>query len=219
MKLLTSQKDYIYDLIENKGISPSQFEFKERRSEKSPGQYATILEYKNSDFFFSFETHPSNKESHFSIYCPGVSAYKEYKNPGSWTLQQDYIEMWLDNLVKEINTPDKWSRLNAEIESIKINFDDDTTKFSVHEYEDLQARIEILKLKISETGLLEEQISVINNKLDHLTELAKDLNKFDWKGLFIGTIISIVIQLGVTHENAIVLWDAIKQVFNNILLP
>jgi hypothetical protein len=67
--------------------------------------------------------------------------------------------------------------------------------------------------------LLTVQETAIANQLDHLMELAKELNKFDWKSLFIGTISSIIIQLGVTKENAHELWSLIKKVFNNFFLP
>ena len=53
----------------------------------------------------------------------------------------------------------------------------------------------------------------IKNQLERLTLLAVDLGKFDWKNLFVGTIMSIIIQLGVNKENANLIWLAIKQMF------
>lgn len=219
MKLLPSQKDILFDLIVQVGLSPSQFEFGEIASKKSSGKKATKLKFVNSEYYFLFETGIKSTKSHLAVFCPGETAHTVSEYPGSWDLQLNYVRQWLRNLVKEINSPNKWDRLKKEIEGIKIKFDNDEDKFSVHEYEDLQKRVLALKQGLTTIGLLDGQVNIINEKLDHLTELAKEMNKFDWKSLFIGTIISIVIQLGVTQNNARLLWDLIKQVFNNYLLP
>ena len=51
MKLLISQKDQLFDLIEKSGLSPSQFEFTESISRLGAKQKATTLTFKNSDYF------------------------------------------------------------------------------------------------------------------------------------------------------------------------
>jgi len=219
MKLLTSQKDILFDLIETAGLSPSQFEFEEIPSKMYYGEKATLLKYKNSDFYFRFETGSNNTTSHYAIYCPGESAHTENNHPGSWDIQLGYVEEWLSNLSREINSLNKWDRLKHEIKSIRIKLGNDEDKFSAQEYTDLKKRMTILKQGVKTIGLLPDQINTINDRLDYLTGLAEEMNKFDWKGLFIGTIISIIIQLSVSVENAETLWALIKKVFNNYLLP
>ena len=219
MKLLTSQKDTLFDIIESNGLTPSQFEFTETISRLGAKQKATNLKYKDSDYFFSFESDPKRNDTHFAIFCPGTSTFIERNGTGLWEYQLNRFRTWLSNLSREIHTPNKWERLEIELSSISFRIDNDSDKFSVTEYEDLKNRMLNLKQQTGTIGLLPDQVDAINSKLDHLTELAKDLNKFDWKGLFVGTIISMVIQLGVTPENTESLWSIIKIVFNNYLLP
>lgn len=219
MKLLISQKDTLFEFIERAGLSPAQFDFQETSGYFSVEEMATRLIFKNSEFYYSFETYPNSLTSHFAIFCPGRSAHTEQENPGSWNVQLKYVNVWLYNLVREINTPNKWDRLNKEIKGIGFNFENNEDKFTVGEYEDLKQRISTLQISINSIGLLPEHVEAINAKLDHLTDMAKEMNKFDWKGLFVGTIIAIIIQLNVNPENAQVLWTLIKQVFNNLLLP
>lgn len=219
MKLLISQKDTIYDLIESAGLSPSQFELIEIKSEISPGEIASKLVFKNSDYFFAFENHPNTFMVFYSVFCPGGSEYVVHLNSSTWQRQQASVRQWLSNLLREIHTPNKWERLSQEIAEISVNFIDGEGKFSVREFEELQQKISALQEKINELGLLPEQLSAISNKLDHLTDLAKDMNKFDWKSLFIGTLVSIIIQLTITPENARSLWELVKQIFENALLP
>ncbi len=159
------------------------------------------------------------KTSHYAIFSPGNDNFAEQNYPGTWEYQLQYAFRWLTNIFREINSTNKWDRLYKEIAEIKINYENDEGKFSATEYEELKHKIDSLKNGITSINLLPEQLAAINTKLDHLTLLAKDMNKFDWKGLFVGTIISIIVQLSVTPENAKSLWALIKQVFSNYLLP
>jgi hypothetical protein len=219
MKLLPSQKDELYNFIEEVGFSPMQFDFEERLSRFSPHQKATILMLKNSDYFFSFDTNRNSSTEHFAFYCPGQEAHTENAFTQSWVSQKNCFGRWLNYLKRELETPNKWERLNKEIQSLKFNLIPEEGKFTVNEYEELKSKLLILTGQISNSKLPIDQINIINDKIDHLTDLAKDMNKFDWKSLFIGTIVSLIIQLGLTQENAQLIWQYIKMTFNNYLLP
>ena len=205
-------------MIESYHLSPNQFEFSEGASKNLFEEKVTLLKYKQSEYYFLFDT-GSNTSGHYAFFCPGNSEHTEKGYPQNWSGQLGYVENWLRCLIREINTPNKWERLKYEVDSLNINFEYSEDKFSYIEYEDLQKRMFVLKQGISKSDLLEEQIKVINDKLDHLTEMAKEMSKFDWKSLFIGTIVSIVIQLAVNQENAKNLWILIKQIFNTYMLP
>lgn len=219
MRLLKSQKDTLYDLIERNGLSPFQFEFVESNSKMTQNKICTTLKFKDSDFFFTFETIGNSEQPHYSIYSPGEFNYEDTHYPGYWHPQFQKVNDWLVYLKREINTPNKWERLKTEMAEIIMTSNSDNSKFTASEFEDLNTKIVTLKMGLQSIGLLPEQLSVFNNKLDYLVSQAKDMNKFDWKSLFIGTVISIIIQLSVTQENARALWNLIRRIFNNFLLP
>lgn len=135
-----------------------------------------------------------------------------------WSKGTGYIYNWLECLRKEINAVNKWDNLLKEIEYIKFAPSDDNSKFTHQEYLELTNKIDQIKSALDTIPLLEERQLAVINQLNHLTELAKDLNKFDWKNLFIGTIISIITQLYVSKENATKLWTLIKTIFSNLFL-
>lgn len=218
MKLLITQKDRIYDLVEKSGLAPSQFEFKEQDSQYSY-ERATTLHLKNSEFYFSFDTELGENQGYIVKFCPASNSHTDSSHPYNWDEQIKIFKEWLSYLKREINSPNKWERLKTEIQSINLNFENDQGKFSVQEYNDLQNKIIELKLGITKIDLLEDQMNTLNIKLDQLIESAKEMNKFDWKSLFVGTIISIIIQLSVSPENTKQIWDMIKNIFNNYLLP
>ena len=218
MKLLLSQKDELFLSIERAGLSPFQFDFQEVPSQIAFGQIGTRLNLKGTEYYFIFETSNDSLGNHFAMFCPGASVHTGREYTGTWEKQKDRFYGWLLWLLREINSPNRWERLNKEIAELDIKYEDESSKFSVHEFEEVQANIITLKQNIISIGLTSEQFNTINNKLDNLTQLAKEMNKFDWKSLFIGTIVSIVIQLGVTPENAKTLWQMIKQSFHSYFL-
>ncbi len=129
--------------------------------------------------------------------------------------------LWLDSLKRELTTPNKWERLLKEVNNanIKISNSDDEGNFSYLEYTDIVKRMELLNNKITTLFLPLNQQKIIIDKLNQLITIAQNLNKVNWKNLFVGTIISIIIQLEVSRENAAELWELIRQVFHNFFLP
>jgi hypothetical protein len=220
MKLLTSQKNILFELIQKTEFSPLNFEFKDIPSEKYMGQPATELRLKKTDYFFRFETGPRSISDHHAVFAPGLNTFTEELYSNDWDVQVKIVKDWLRNLSREISSPNKWERLQNEIKHINITNDIDSNeeKFTVTEFEELEQRINTLKSEIIKIELTESQINTINSKLDHLTTLAKVMNRFDWKSLFIGTIISIIIQLEVNPNNAKLLWSYIRSIFSNYFL-
>ncbi|MDQ3021320.1 MAG: hypothetical protein M3R36_12235 [Bacteroidota bacterium] len=214
MKLLLTQKNQLFDLIELEGLSPIQFNIIETENRLG---LSTRFEYANSGFFL-FESEISDFLSHV-IYSPGDFTFQSGTNTKDWNENIKHFRGWLNYLKREINAPDKWGKLQSEIENLNLIGAEDEDKFSASEYEQLKVKMETLKKKISELSLNPKQSEIINSKLDYLTMIALTLNKFDWKSLFIGTIISIIIQSSISPENSKALWLLIKGIFNNYFLP
>lgn len=217
MKLLNIQRNELFDNITAYGLSPSQFTLSEINSTMSENEIATVLRLNNSKFYFMFETYQS--ENHYLYFSPGQGKYTGENLAEDWDEVISCFHEWLNVLFQEITAEDKWTRLENEVKGLKINFTDDQDKFSANEYIHLKEQISTLKDGVQKIGLTQEQTQAIINKLDHLTELATEMNKFDWKSMFIGTIVSIIIQLSVTPQNAMTLWTLIKQVFSTFILP
>ncbi len=217
MKLLQSQKNQIFELLEKSDLSPSLFEIRDTRSLNSK-IVNTKLTFKNSDFYYVFGNSRDLKNSHHAIFSPGNTTYREEKHVIGWESQLIVFNKWIEYLKREINAPDKWKRLDEEINNLGFHFEQDEDKFSYQEFEEISIKVNILRERLAKLDLLENQIVVIDSKLDLLVESAKTMKKFDWRSLFVGTFISIIIQLKVNQENAALIWSLIKDVFNEYLL-
>lgn len=217
MKLLTSQKDLLFEVIqENDFFSHNQFEFIEQ---DMMGEYRTRIEYKlNRLFYFVFNDSDSVNQLYVS-YSPGDEQFIDSSTRINWNSALAYFDNWLYYLQREITAPNLWDKFKTEISGISYQNDFNNQKFSFAEYTEISQKIDQLKSSLSSIPFILNQQEVIISRLDHLDETAKDLGKFDWINLFVGTIISVVIQLNVTPANANALWDLIKKVFNNYFLP
>lgn len=216
MKLLLSQKNELYTVIEeSECLTPKQFSLTETQNDR--GGFASI-NLKESDYTFRIFKDENYAKSFFVNYIPGLGTYNEASERINWEGIIDYFHEWIGNIARELNEPNKWERLEQEISSSRISSNLDNSKFTFREYEQLKSKTIVLSQNLSSIPLLVQQQTAIKKELERITELAKDLGKFDWLNLFIGTIMSIVIQLNVTKENAALLWDLIKSSFSGYFL-
>jgi hypothetical protein len=217
MKLLTSQKNSIFELIEEVDFfSHNQFELIEK---DITGVYHTHIEYKtNKDFYFRF-IDSNYVNSLFVNYSPGDEQMMDATTNITWSQTLNIFDNWLYYLQREVTSPNLWQQFKTEISDIKYINNFNNQQFSFSEYTEISGKIDVLINNLSSIPLILDQQNEIILRLEHLNEKAKDLGKFDWINLFVGTIISVVIQLNVTPDNANAIWDLIKRVFNNYFLP
>lgn len=131
---------------------------------------------------------------------------------------------WLKDTVKEyfdeMLLPDHWQQLNAEktiISGAEIN-SDDISKFSANEKQQLKLSINEFRLLILKTYRpTPDEIKVIDSRLEYLAESLERLNKIDWRGLAISTVMSISIALSLDTEKGKLLFGLFKQVFAKVL--
>lgn len=219
MKLLVSQKNKLFDIIEKNGLTPGLFEYNEIFYREG-GVVTTKITLKNNSFHFSISS--ENKGRAFRIICsPGNVMYEDLYLGEYWLQLEDAYNKWLGYLKREMQLEDKWEKLNNEIQSLQLYKEGNdflNSKFTVPEYLEIKQKIFQLKDGIARLELLPEQIALLNDKLDLVLDMTTQLGRFDWKSLFIGTIVSIIIQLGVTQDNAKAIWALIKQVFHNYFI-
>ncbi|KAA5531886.1 hypothetical protein [Paenimyroides baculatum] len=216
MKLLQSQKNSLFEIIEsNDFFSHNQFELVEI---DSSGNFKTSIVFKsNRTFYFAFYA-SEFRNNLFVNYSPGDEQVLDSSSDISFDQALDYFIEWLHYLKREVNAPNLWEKFKSEISEIHFLNNFDNERFSFYEYLEINSKIELLKENISTIPLILNQQNEIILRLDHLSETAKELGKFDWINLFIGTIMSVLIQLNVTPESANALWELIKRIFNNYFL-
>jgi hypothetical protein len=180
MKLLLSQKNEIYDYIENYGLSPNLFEIIDAASMEAGN---TIIKLKNSSFYCRLSMH-KDKHIVFVTYSPASELYEktDYIDT-AWSSLFSTIKTWISCIQREISQIDKWIRLKEEISYINLSKEEENNKFTALEYQELKTKMIQLKVEIKTIGLTEIQYNSLESKIDLLIEKATHLGKFDWKSI------------------------------------
>lgn len=219
MKLLTTQKDEIYDLIVKQQLSPSQFKFSEIPSVTGHSNVATKLFYKdNPDFFFIFDSGAQAMNPHWCMYAPAGDRFEKREYPGGWSGIRVNIEKWLTFLKREIESENKWQKLEEELNKFNFKFENNNDQFSVVEYEEICMKIDLIKERIPTLGLEAGQLNRIEKSLDYLKDKAKVMGKFDWKTLFVGTVVNLALDLAMPTETINAFIKLIKDTLNQLFL-
>lgn len=214
MRLLTSQKNELFNLINSGGFSPSQFNLSEKSAqgvERINIQFRTVVE-------FRFRISDSDRHEFYLSYSPGQSKFTESRFAESWIQVTKYFEDWLDNINRELTQEDLWLSMEHMVASVGLHGDTNNEKFTVQQYLLITERMKSLQQGISALSLPEDQIKTINKKLDHLLEQAKTFGKFDWQAQFIGGLITLIVALTISPEVGKQIFELVRQFFNQILL-
>jgi hypothetical protein len=103
---------------------------------------------------------------------------------------------WLSTIEQEHTTPDLWASITAGKELLQGD-PEDRGGFSRSERKQLsQALRQIEEFIVGQTGAIGPQRDDIAESINHLDDAASRLTKKDWKILFVGGLISLLIAIG-----------------------
>lgn len=221
LTMLKSYKNGFIDIIQRNSFEPSEFKRYEKEVDNHP---AFILQLGNSPLFFMTRT---NSEDYHELDLRYIKFAPDYPKTGyypehAWTNISDVYEVfenWLHNDVKcyldEIDAPDLWGQIEG-----RHLFDEDPMSnrsdraFDKAEKERVRAALIHFKHLVEiEFKPSQDQLEVIYDRLDYLSEALDRLNKVDWQGLAVSTVISISIALSLDTERGKSLFQVFKQAF------
>jgi hypothetical protein len=86
------QKEEIVQVIENKGLNPSAFQWVESPSSIAPNTTISSLVHRATGYYFTFDF---LNDLHFNERRPGNDSPSDTRYPGSWEHQFKYFFEWL----------------------------------------------------------------------------------------------------------------------------
>jgi len=219
MHLLKSQHNDIFDLIIQAGLSPSQFTIGKVQDPVTilSGFEKTRISVAESEYFLEFAI---EQGKHIVRLAPGSQKFTEaYQIKSEWSEKRKYVSLWLQNLKREIDQPDKWADFLKSAQGIEWDLtSSDNERFTYQEVEEIIASKERAKIRIAELHLPPEQLRLIEERLDYIAEKAKSLGKVDWKNIMLGTLVALIVQLALPPETTKALWLILKEAFQRIIL-
>lgn len=221
-KLLRSQKNELFAVVQKKGLKPSEFEWVIINSICTTNLKTPKLVHQPTEHYYIFDL---KIEKHWTEYSPGgVDKWKVRRYPSSWDNQLKYFNTWLDLLKNEVE-PDLWEFISKEniFKEISDSANNDYP-FNIEEQEYISTRLhEIERCLISTQNLSEKHEEFVKARLNYLEEASKRQIRRDWMHTMIGVLFSIIVGIGMSSLAANELFkfasDSFQNILGNLTLP
>lgn len=188
------QRNQIFEAIKSVGFDPGQFDLVDSGSE-------VTIKHKWSASCFIVKRE--------SAYYVGQSLVGDGAvwptGPVSWQSLLSRISLWLEEVKRDLNTPDLWAELqrDAELMGAGPSVATKNTPFTADEQREIAERLKSLGKHVSVThSLSTAQIQTLEEKLDYLIDASTRLGRKDWFMAFIGAILGFVFNTPLVAESA-----------------
>lgn len=205
MRITNVEKKELSDIFKDLKLNIFDFE--------ATGEYEQFkIKFKYDYFSFNIV---KQKPSVYLIEYYSVDNKNPVSGPMSWNDLIKNFQFWSQKLVSELNSSTGWESFE-NTNFLDTEFEELNAEFTVTEKLETKQNIIQLKAKIKLLNLAPDKLEIIEHKLDILSAKVDELNKFDWKSLFVGTIASLIMALVIPPEAAGIIWNYIRNSFSNL---
>jgi hypothetical protein len=222
--MLKQHKNQFIPAIQELGLDPAQFSAQELNQE---GETIFEIKLRESQLLFQAKT-TGGSFYHFqyrrATFRPG------YPMSGWSSLVVEFpkvieaFKLWIKNEVQkfidEMILPDLWATIQYDQGLLTDSTLDEhsQSKFSGEEIQQIRLAIQEFHGLITNTfQASQEEAHLIKDRLDYLSKAADRLNRFDWKGIALSTLISISITLSLDTNQGKLLYHLFQQAFQHVL--
>lgn len=220
MELMRSQRNGLLEIIKINGLDPFNFEWDK---EVGKGNIVSFLKYKDTDYLFGIKVSKNDFELFVS---PGFELILQINKVRSWNDVVVSFQQWLFCLEREISQPDLWEELEKiklddfipELDGFEFEEEYAGQEFSYREVVQIQEGINNIRdylVEVSDGNT--EEIKIINQRLDYLTDAVKRMGRTDWKNIFIGVMIDIGINIISDPAQRKIIGQMIQNMFSGIV--
>ena len=200
MALSKKDRNDIFNLIQESGLDPADFD--PPRDDEAGD---TWLEHKpsRSMFLVGPESTPSGVFLRVSKKVGGDPA-------NTFLLDENWlgeVESWLVEIERDLSTPDLWAEFARERDALSgtPHAPEDNTPFTADEQAEIATRLGDVAKYAAESGKYEDdELQVLNAKIDYLIESSKHSRRFDWReqavGAFLSAVVGNVLPQGATMD-------------------
>jgi hypothetical protein len=205
MRITNIQKKELSIIAKRSGLNLFDFE--------TIGEYHEFkIKFKHDYFSFNIV---KVKDDIYSLSILAIDRKNPYNYSDNWGNTLTKFENWSKRISDELNSPTGWETFE-NVNFMNAEFEDLNLEFTESEKIQTKQNIDVLKSKIKLLQLPDEKLNIIEHKLDLLSLKVDELNKFDWKSLFIGTIASLIMSLIIPPDTSGIIWEYIKSSFSNL---
>jgi hypothetical protein len=218
LKLTKKERNEVFTAIERKGLDPQRFSwtthisnfvtvyeehYYQAVSGHRPEQAeALVTVHEGREFSFTFER--DDKGTFFASVEPHINVGHGVRSQ-SWVGLLGAFNEWLEIVSYEIHEPDFWSQLphDAPLATIPRNYASEE-RFTAEEVLTLRDRLKEIEAFILDTNAVHGAPAIqVQQTFIYLQHKAETATKLDWKNIFAGAIVSILLSLAVDNAPAI----------------
>lgn len=195
MGLVKWKRNQVFEAIQAAGLAPEGFDW-------DGGADGNCIRHLPSEAYFVFGGVPGR---YVACYAAGDDDPVEEREALSWQAQMRHVERWLAAVKRDIEMPDLWAELQHETELLGATADEaiENTPFTPDEREEIAERLQEMKDYARHTySLSEAQMLDLDAKLDYLVDATGRLGRTDWRGVFVGIILSFALTAALPPESA-----------------
>jgi len=217
-ELLTSQKNELFQIIQEMGLYPTDFQWTKVASRYTPERSAQALVFRDTRFRFEMDRTLADCDI---IRCsPGKTQHTDVDGVGSWTEHARGFRQWLQRLRRETEALDLWEQLSQSQLGPGVSADPEggNGAFTVAEAKQITAGVEAMREYLA-TECAEEDGAqeAINEKLDYLVGAANRQGRMDWVHTCLGALTSLGITLTLTPEHGTKLMALLKGAVSGVV--
>jgi len=214
MSLQKYKKNDIVKAIQGVQLDPREFDIRENENESR-------IVHKPSSAYFVVGGSPGNYVGEYKSGDWPAWPYEAY----SWETTLRRISSWLDEVKRDVETPDLWAELQNEAELIGVTYEDiENTPFTQEEKNEITHEFsEFADYAQRIYPLSAGQMNVLNAKLDYLVKATDRLGRIDWRNALVGVIMGYVLTIALPPESArsmfFILLRGISKIYGFAALP
>lgn len=221
--LLTSQRNEVFQTIQDAGFVPSDFEW-EKVKPRYRSRYTStpLLRYRPASFYFSIARGElgHNQDGFIVEFSPGEETQLESNTSGVWQNVVWDVTRWLGNVRREIEIPDLWEKLSIDNELVqRINADSsDNLPFTQSELLQVRKSLEEIKTYLIQANVLsEDQRKLIDARFSYMEAASTRMGRKDWINIVVSNLLSIVITLSLSGDSTRDLFRFAGQIVRQLL--
>ena len=188
------QRNVLFEAIQAVELDPRDFDLTDSGTEVQ-------IKHKWSKSIFIIGGRPGHYVGRYVVGDGPDWPYDAY----SWQASTTRVSTWLQEVKRDLQTPDLWAELRREVHLLEVGSNEvtDNTLFTQDEQKQIAEQLRGLAKHVSDASSLSEaQKQILNEKIDYLVDSSRRLGRKDWLNIFIGVTLGYLLSTALPPDVA-----------------
>lgn len=198
-RLLNTGKQDVFEVIRQGELDPFAFEWKDAKS--SDDSISRLVFKGQPTYYFDFDV---SSEGKWWPRCSPFGGRRDVRfSATEWPSLLGLVGRWINDLKKELNTPDPWEALPSYtgVAELRVSPQVANNQFTFTETEQVAKALgQIRKLMLEHIKGSKAHEQLLDQQLTYLIDSSKRMGRKDWFNLAIGALINLAMAIALPQE-------------------